>query len=206
MPYLQITSVGSYGFQWFISGLSNLWDSASYVMAGIGPQPVIDGQQFFPSEIWSAVYPPPPPGYQYSTSWGTASGFSPGVTYVVYAFVQTPAEGRWFNAGVATVTTRPLNFYWSTTVSPGSPFLISAYDWNMFTDRIDQFRAYKDMYPYGFYTVSQGEPVAYWIFNQAVFGIGEMSPPIPPPNTVNSGDIIYASQFNGLINSLNSIP
>lgn len=103
---------------------------------------------------------------------------------------------------------RPSNWYWDSTISSGSNFNISATEWNNFTSRINQFRQYKYLTSYSFYTVSSGEDFYYWIFNQAVSALNDLSSYMSVnliPSTKQSGDDLYASYFINMRDSLNSI-
>jgi hypothetical protein len=101
---------------------------------------------------------------------------------------------------------RPDEFYWSFPLARGEPFICSADEWRQFTDAINELRDYKDKSEYSFYTPQSGDEFEYWIFNQAVRAIDAMNPPVPVPGEVSSGDYIYASAFERLQQSLNSVP
>jgi hypothetical protein len=206
MPVLNIASVGISGFQWYLTGLSSIWDSKSYQMAGIGPKPVTDGQTALP-DIWGTVYPPTPPGASNITSWATAYGFNSGQTYTVYAFVKTP-NGSYYNAGVNMVTmqmARPPSFTWYSPKVSEEAFQVSALEWNALTGRINEFREYKKLPYFSFFEPPSGMDFAAWIFNQAVSALADMYPPVTPPGAVLTGSEIHASQLNGLVSSINSI-
>ncbi len=112
------------------------------------------------------------------------------------------------------IRVRPNNWSWSSNVSSGEDFNISASEWNNFTDRIDEFRQYKGLAD-GTYSEAHvdGDFYAYQ-FNQAVNEISDMNPPTSPPSTKvgvsdvsnpKDADDILASDLNQLKDSLNSI-
>jgi hypothetical protein len=100
---------------------------------------------------------------------------------------------------------RPSSFSWTTSKTSGGNFNVSASEWTNLQNNINSVRSYKNMYAYSFTTVSYGQNFEAYLFNQAVSSISEMNPPISTPSTVVSGQTIYASYLNGLVNSINSI-
>lgn len=97
------------------------------------------------------------------------------------------------------------NFEWDTPKTSGGGFNITAAEWNRFLDAINSARAGKGLTAYNFTYASKGGDFYAYMFNQAVQAISAMNPPISPPSTRSSGDEIYASYFNRLRDSLNSI-
>lgn len=197
MATLSISNITASSCQWQISGLGYDWNSGNYSSAYI----TITGVGA------SAPVYPPTSGTSRSTSVGGFGGLTGGTTYTASAYAVN-STGTW-SAGTATFTTslsRPSNWWWTSSVYSGADFKISTYEWDSFTSRINEFRRYKSLsdYPFttSFYT-GQGFP--YYAFNQAVNAISVMNPSVSPPSLVVSKDTIYASMFDGLRNSLNSI-
>ena len=106
---------------------------------------------------------------------------------------------------------RPDSWSWTSTVSKGSKAsngtvaYLTAKEWNDFTARINEFRAYKGLSTYSFTTVKQGGNMMASQVNQAVTAISAMSPPTATPATVSAGQQVTAAFINGLSASLNSI-
>ena len=98
-----------------------------------------------------------------------------------------------------------VSFEWDTPKTSGGYFNITAAEWNRFLDAINSARAGKGLTAYNFTYASKGGDFYAYMFNQAVQAISAMNPPISPPSTRSSGDEIYASYFNRLRDSLNSI-
>lgn len=211
MPNLIISNVQETTFQWYVSALSSPWTSSNYRWIALTTGDLIsNGTEIPPSGLEDSVYPPPS-GSSTSTPIRTVSGMIPGKTYKLYASAKSTNE-KWYRAGSATFTMknagppRPSNFYWSSTVASGYPFRITAYEWNSLTSRINSFRAYKGLSSYSFTTAPYGDGRFYaFMYNQAVTAISHMNPPIWPPSSRNSGDLVYARDLNDLVSSLNSI-
>ncbi|MBE2918580.1 fibronectin type III domain-containing protein [Anoxybacillus flavithermus] len=97
------------------------------------------------------------------------------------------------------------NFEWDTPKTSGGNFNITATEWNRFLNAINSARVGKGLTAYNFTYASKGGDFYAYMFNQAVQAISAMNPSISPPSTRSSGDEIYASYFNRLRDSLNSI-
>lgn len=143
----------------------------------------------------------------------TFTGLTSGTAYVFKAYSTFYISGvtlisvSYSNTLTITSSARPANWSWVSTVASGSDILISADEWNDFADRVNLFRAYKGLFPYGFTTVYSGWDWYAYVANQGRNAINDMSPPTGVPSTVTSGvTTISASFFNGLKDSLNSIP
>lgn len=142
----------------------------------------------------------------------TYINLAPRTTYVFscdgyYLGGDTPPG--WYGQGSIVVTTdakRPDYFYWSNPKRQGQPFNVYAYEWNAFLNKINEFRDYKGLSRYPFTMASSGAVFTASMFNEAVYAIRAMSPPISPPPTVQRGDPIYAYYFDLFISSLFSIP
>jgi len=109
------------------------------------------------------------------------------------------------NLRVSTTGARPDDFSWHTPKVQGSPAIVTALEWNDFTDRINQFRTYKGLVTITFPIEIQGGEVRADRFNQVIVAISDMGYSIPPPPSQSPGSPIYASLLNGVVNSLNSI-
>lgn len=109
---------------------------------------------------------------------------------------------------------RPDNFYWSYSKSSGSSVyqtdmyggrirakILPAWEWNNFIDRINEFRKYKGYSNYSFSRAYSGDKFTLNHLQQARSAISSMTS-VP---SLRSSSIIYASDFNNLSNSLNSI-
>lgn len=107
---------------------------------------------------------------------------------------------------VTTKSNRPAPFNWTNQKSSGGDFNLAAAEWNALAAKVNAFRTYKSLGAYPFTTAYTDSNYEAYYFNQAVSAIGDMSPPTSLPSTVTSGAFIYASQLNGLVSSLNSIP
>lgn len=79
---------------------------------------------------------------------------------------------------------RPDNWQWSFLISSGGPvyntvlsgntliqYIMTAAEWNAFTAKIEEFRAYKGLSVYGFTTVTPGMDFSYQYMNQAISAI-----------------------------------
>lgn len=98
---------------------------------------------------------------------------------------------------------RPDNWSWYSSIYSGDSIGLSALEWNDFTTRINDFRAYKGLSKYSFTRVSRGMNISASIMNEAVAAIKAMNSSVP--NNVYSGNNISASFFNNLKNALNNI-
>jgi hypothetical protein len=126
-----------------------------------------------------------------------------------YTVTITPRDANGVSGATSTYyfhTIPAIRWQWYTPKVSGGNFSLSAQEWNDFTNTINTTRQNKGLSYYWFTTVNSGDPFYFWIFNQAVTAISEMSPPTPTPSSVSSGQTIYASYLNGLRDSLNSIP
>jgi len=149
----------------------------------------------------------------YRSGTATFSGLTPGTTYLFNAYTEINGGYRWIpESGYFVASTtgtapnpRPSNFSWTYTKSSGSNFNLYAFEWNNFFAKINEFRAYKNLSNYSFTTAYSGYDFYAYMYNQAVTAISNMSPSISLPPTRNSGNIIYATNINQLVTSLNSI-
>ena len=137
----------------------------------------------------------------------TYNGLQSGITYKVSvkafdAYGNVSSEDY---RNIQTSSSRPSNFEWTFQKTSGGEFNITASEWNVFLNKINQFREYKNLTQYNFTSASSDDIFYAYMFNQAVQAISAMNPPVSPPSTRSSGDEIYASYFTQLKNSLNSI-
>ena len=104
---------------------------------------------------------------------------------------------------------RPTNFAgWSTNVSSGATLDLLATDWNIFTDKVNEFRLYLGFVSVSFTTVGSGNDFLATYFNQARIGILDTnydSGTYTLPGIKARGDKVYASDLNALVDCLNSI-
>lgn len=101
---------------------------------------------------------------------------------------------------------RPDDWYWTSTVNPGSPIALSAAEWNDFCARINEFRNYVDLDDYHFITAYSGLAISAAIVNQARTAISGISGHGILPAAAVQGAAITAAFFNGLQNALNAVP
>lgn len=94
--------------QYYVTGLSNLWDDDYYSQLCICSSPAADtgttGVASLGYRSESFIYAPPA-GTSTTTDWGDITGLSAGTRYTVYANVQAK-NGLWYPAGSATFTTQ----------------------------------------------------------------------------------------------------
>lgn len=207
MASLTLTG-GTLQFSWRITELSAAFgQNNGYAQAGITRYPFIQSASSISGVVDSVSAPTT--GASTSTSVRTVS-YSPG-EYQFWAFTRVN-DGTYWPAGTATVivedeaVVRPSNWSWSFTVSPGQPIQITADEFNNFLDRINEFREYVGLPSYGaFERAYRGNKITANIVKHAVWAIGAMNPPTSTPSSPSAGDMITASFFNGLQNSLNSI-
>jgi len=97
---------------------------------------------------------------------------------------------------------RPNDWRWHTDKTAGQPISLTALEWNSFCLRINQFRQYKNYQNYNFTTVYSGSIITAAIINEARHALSAMTS-VPPLKYKD--DLIFASHFNSLRESLNSI-
>lgn len=108
---------------------------------------------------------------------------------------------------------RPSNWTWSTnftstfnTVKVNSTtynsYIMPSSEWNNFTQRINEFRIYKNLTNYTFTTVSSGTTFTSTIMNQAINAINDLGYGI---STVSSGSDVSSSKFDTMAYYLNII-
>lgn len=123
--------------------------------------------------------------------------------------VNVRLNGTWLTAKTFTTPPeappRPGNWYWTSTVSSGSPISISAIEWNSFCARINAFRSYRGLSNYSFTTVYSGTAISAVIVNQARTAINSISGHGTLPSAAVQGGAVTASFFNGLRDALNAV-
>ena len=77
---------------------------------------------------------------------------------------------------------------------------MTATEWNSFTNRINEYRAYNELSDYNFTTVASEMQASQSIINEAVEAINEMGYSIP-----KIGNDITAQTFIDLVNTINGI-
>jgi hypothetical protein len=101
---------------------------------------------------------------------------------------------------------RPSNFAWTYAKSSETEVNIYASEWNNFLDKINDFREYKGLPRITTFTEAViDEYIRAIMINQAINIINTLSPQISAPSMKDSEDDIYATSFNTLRDSLNSV-
>lgn len=133
--------------------------------------------------------------------------FENGKVYPVRIGVYDSADNYGYDDRYVTVTrAKPDAFQWDTAKVSGRDVNVTATEWNRLLNKINEFRSYKGLAPYNnFNYASRGQDILATQFNQAVNAINTMSPSTPTSPIVSSGQTMYASHFNRLRDSLNSI-
>lgn len=98
---------------------------------------------------------------------------------------------------------RPLDWAWYSVKASGAEFNILATEWNAFTARINEFRMYKSIETATFSSAVRGQSFYFYQFNEARAAINSMRS--TGLSTVTTGDVIFASHLNTLMNTLNAI-
>lgn len=140
------------------------------------------------------------------------------VTYQNGYYYWDSSDNYYSNIGDAITITpstgRPANWEWTTDISTTSYVPmdsegfhpVTATEWNNFTNRINEFRAYAGYSNYSFTSVSKGQAFTPSIYNQAVEAIKGISGYGSYLSTISSGTILTADLFLSLRNELNAIP
>ena len=207
MANLSLTG-GEEEFGWRITRLGSAFNQANgYVEAGITRYQFTQSSHSISGVVDSVRAPSS--GGSTSTTRRYVS-YDPG-TYDFWGYTLVQ-DGTYWPAGSDTVTVespaaqRPDDWSWYSTVRAGQPIELSAYEWNAFCNRINDFRVYVGLPEYGaFERVYSGDPISASIVRHAVWAIDAMDPPTNTPSTPSRGDLITADFFNDLRRSLNSI-
>jgi hypothetical protein len=163
--------------------------------------------------------------YSISSTNGGGSGSVSGTTADMmglvngqtYSFTVTP-QNAGGSGGSQTVNgtpqNRPTNFAWTTAKVSGQNINVSASEWAQLGSKVNAFRLHKNLPTFTFTVVSGGSTnISAAIYNEMRTKILDMSPPTALPAAVIGYNVdpinattIAASHFNGLRDSLNSIP
>ena len=205
MASLSLTG-GQEEFSWRITGLSSGFSQANgYVEAGITEYPFTQAA----TQIYGIVdsVSAPATGSSTSTTRRYVS-YAPG-TYTFWAYTLAQ-NGTYYPAGCASVTVsggaeRPADWSWWSSIYSGAPIQITASEYNAFTERINEFRAYCGLSDYSFTRASSGGTIRASMVGQCCDAISDMDPPSSPPYAPAAGDAITARFFNRMMNALNSI-
>lgn len=101
---------------------------------------------------------------------------------------------------------RPDDWEWTSTIESGAAIEISALEWNLFCDRINEFRVYQELKEYSFTTVVSGQVISAAVVNQAISAISAISGHGTLPSQAVSGVTkITARFFHQLKDALNAI-
>lgn len=209
MPaFTRLSNPTTTGFDWKV-GLTNTFDTNSYIRVGVCNHSFTNGQSSAPSGIVSYVNAPSPTSNSCVVE-GTITGQSQGTTYTLYGFAQA-ANGLYYTCGSDSITTlgsaRPALFYWDNSKVSGNSFDIKASEWNRMIQNIKDVHTYKlGSYNASNYPMSNvsSEGIFYADrFNECRYAIGSLN--ATGIYTKYPGDIVYASDINTLSTKLNEI-
>lgn len=110
---------------------------------------------------------------------------------------------------------RPSNFSWTYPKNQNGYFNLTASEWTNLQNKCNDFRQYKGISLFSFYSyynglgsftsANSGQTFYYYHFNQVRNAIDGCAPPVAVPSSVSSGQRITAKMLNDLRDSLNSI-
>lgn len=141
-----------------------------------------------------------------------------GATYKVRAFIVNSSGEVSYTSSWISVTTpdviRPNDWEWTTTISSTAYVPmdslgfhpVTATEWNNFTKRINEFRAYTGYSDYSFSKVSRGQDFTPAIYNQAVNAIKGIIGYGSYLSTISTETTLTADLFLSLRDELNAIP
>lgn len=152
------------------------------------------------SDISNFTLPDLTNGEVYRTRiWVTGRSQEQGFDYCIYSF-----KSNWesFKYGLD----RPLPWFWTDLNGSGEQFNLSAEEWNNFTTRINEFRAFKDLEPVSFDTAITGEKLTAIMFLQASNAINEMTDSVALEcRNVEMDGIVYRWYLDNLAAATNYI-
>ena len=207
MARLTLTS-GEEEFGWQITNFDYPFTQASgYVEAGITRNQFTQSSTSITGVVDRVKAPASGSSTSTKRRWVS---YKPG-TYDFWGYALAD-NGIYWPAGSDTVTVdslaaqRPDDWDWLSVIRAGRPIKLSAYEWNQFCNRINDFRTYVGLPEYGaFERAYSGDPITAAMVADAVFAVRAMNPPTAPPRSPSRGDPIRASLFLDLADALNSI-
>lgn len=159
-------------------------------------------------ELWFWLRYDPDPGSMLVSEGKTAADgtytisytITPGLSYACNVAVNgTRLGAKTFTAGSG--TKRPANWEWSGIYS-GAPYEnLNALQWNRFSDRINEFRAYKGLTAYPFTEAVSGVTLLSTLFSESRSAIND----IPGHGTVPTVLYLSATSLNQLAAALNAV-
>lgn len=199
MPYLELVESGESFLRVRVAGLQN--PSSDY---SISIKNTTTGQEYYASGGGQSS-----DGTYYTNGQTFTTSISCGLSYDFEASVTpTGSFARFYYGTFSTLSCpnpRPSDFNWTNSKNSGSDYNLNAEEWNYLTLKINEFRGYKGVSAWYFTSAGVGNTFTAQLFNEAVnalSGIPDKS--INEPYPQSSGNIIYASDLNGLKDSLNS--
>lgn len=133
------------------------------------------------------------------------TGLEPNTNYTFYAHIWNSASQFWYKSRSDLYTSappRPSNFSWGVPVVQGQDFNMTAYEWNRFLQRVNEFRVYKNVNQASFNYAVQGNTAYASQYNEARNATAILSASVPP--TRSSTNDVLASDLNQLVTALNS--
>lgn len=147
----------------------------------------------------------------YTTSYSeTISGLDENTDYTINVGINEGSGNVWI--GSKTFTTdeiveeeKPDTFSWTYAKTQDGAFNLTATEWNNFTSRINEERAYLGLSAYSFTKAVKGNNFTASMYNQAVNAIKGMGGGAGGYiYTVSKGDTITAYEMNQIVAELNS--
>lgn len=170
------------------------WSSASYA------EYYAVEYRLYGTSSWTGV------NYNITGTSYTVTGLSEGTYYDFKVYARNSSgNGTPSYTTAQTKKSRPSNFSWTYSKTSGNTFNLYASEWNSLQSKVNEFRQYKGLANYSFTSASSGGIFYAYMFNQVRNAINEIpGKSTSPPSTQSSGNDIYASYLNGLVDSLNS--
>lgn len=115
-------------------------------------------------------------------------------------------EGNSLDWSEYVTTKKRTLFEWKYPKTPGGNFFLTSDEWNQLTSNINYVRDLNGLSEISFTPAPYGDRRVYaFMFNQAVNAMSGLNYRTPPPSQKYPGDIIYASDLNLLVSSINSV-